>query len=146
MYYIKDSNDKIVLADDNLQRLKDTLLFKPELKEEDIVEVPEGYIIDNFELITTEEKESRDTQKEKERVAMLKMTPLDFLKAINKLGISYDTVKEIMAANPEVEMEMKYCQNVYRGHDMINKFAEQYGITSDQLDKIFKEANGEEVE
>lgn len=145
MYYI-EQNNKIVLADEDLNRLKDTLDFMPQYKELEIKEVPEGYTIDNFELITTEEKESRDTQKEKERVAMLKMTPLDFLKAINKLGISYDTVKEIMAVNPEVEMEMKYCQNVYRGHEMINKFAEQYGITSDQLDKIFKEANGEEVE
>lgn len=76
-------------------------------------------------------------------LAMMKMTPLDFLKALNKLGITYDTIKEIIKANPEVEMEMNYCQNVYRGHPMIEQFAKQYGISDETLDYIFKKANGE---
>ena len=87
--------------------------------------------------------EEEQAQKEKERIAMLHMTPLDFLKAIIKMGISYDTIKGIMEANPEVDMEMKYCQNVYRGHPMINQFATQFGVSQEQLDYIFKKANGE---
>lgn len=75
-------------------------------------------------------------------LSMLKMTPLDFLKALLQLGISYETIKSIMEANPSVEMEMKYCQNVYRGHPMIAQFAAQYGIADEMLDEIFKKANG----
>ena len=75
-------------------------------------------------------------------LAMLKMTPLDFLKALLQLGISYETIKSIMEANPAVEMEMKYCQNVYRGHPMIAQFAAQYGISDEVLDNIFEKANG----
>jgi len=79
-------------------------------------------------------------------LSMLKMTPLDFLKALLQLGISYDTIKSIMEANPAVEMEMKYCQNVYRGHPMITQFAQQYGISDEVLDAIFIKANERKVE
>lgn len=101
------------------------------------------YIYENGEVILNPNYEEEQAQKEKERVAMLHMTPLDFLKAIIKMGISYDTIKGIMEANPEVDMEMKYCQNVYRGHPMINQFATQFGVSQEQLDYIFKKANGE---
>lgn len=121
-------------------------------------EYPEGlydFVINNGYTLTELEpiEETRQVQiveipkptpeEEQQRVAMLHMTPLDFLKAIIKLGISYDTIKGIMEANPEVDMEMKYCQNVYRGHPMINQFAEQFGVSQEQLDYIFKKANGE---
>lgn len=101
------------------------------------------YIYENGEVILNPNYEEEQAQKERERVAMLHMTPLDFLKAIIKMGISYDTIKGIMEANPEVDMEMKYCQNVYRGHPMINQFATQFGVSQEQLDYIFKKANGE---
>lgn len=101
------------------------------------------YKYENGEVILNPNYEEEQAQKEKERVAMLHMTPLDFLKAIIKMGISYDTIKGIMEANPEVDMEMKYCQNVYRGHPMINQFATQFGVSQEQLDYIFKKANGE---
>lgn len=78
----------------------------------------------------------------RQRIMDLRMTPLDFLKAIIKLGISYDTIKQLMEANPEVDMEMRYCQNVYRKHPMLEQFATQFGVTSEQLDNIFIEANG----
>lgn len=76
----------------------------------------------------------------------LKMTPLDFLKALDMVGIDYDTVKQIMASNPMVERELMYCQFVYRKHPMIEQFAQQYGITDEQLDYIFKQANNPKVE
>ena len=101
------------------------------------------YIYQDGEIILDPDYEQKQEQKERERVAMLHMTPLDFLKAIIKMGISYDTIKGIMEANPEVDMEMKYCQNVYRGHPMVNQFATQFGVSQEQLDYIFKKANGE---
>ena len=101
------------------------------------------YIYNGKDLVLDPDYEQKQEQKERERVAMLHMTPLDFLKAIIKMGISYDTIKGIMEANPEVDMEMKYCQNVYRGHPMVNQFATQFGVSQEQLDYIFKKANGE---
>lgn len=46
MYIILDKQDKekIVLADDNLKRLQDTLLFKPEFSKADILEVADDEV------------------------------------------------------------------------------------------------------
>ena len=142
MYYVEQDN-KIVLFDTDRQRLENTMLFAPQYEGLEIQETAEGYTIVDFKLVTVEEAEQEAQAKEHERVMKLYMTPLDFLKALNKIGITYATVKQIMEANPEVEMEMKFCQNVYRGHPMIEQFAEQFGVSNEQLDYIFKKANGE---
>lgn len=96
-------------------------------------------------LVRNPNYEQEEAERERQRIMELKMTPLDFLKALELLGITYEQVKAIMEANPLVEREMRYCSNVYRKHPMIEQFAQQYGITSEQLDYIFKKANGEEV-
>ena len=143
MYYIQQ-DDNIVLFDIDRQRLEGTLKFTPQYKGLEIQETEEGYTIVDFQLITIEKAEQEAQEKERERVMKLHMTPLDFLKALIKIGITYETVKQIMEANPEVEMEMKFCQNVYRGHPMIEQFAQQFGVSDETLDYIFKKANGEE--
>ena len=71
------------------------------------------------------------------------MTPLDFLKAIEQYGITYDMVKQFMEQNPLIERELRFCQNVYRKHPMLDELA-NYGITSEILDSIFIQANTKE--
>ena len=58
-YIIKD--EKIVLFDEDKQKLQNTIAFMPQFQGLEIKEVEEGYVIDNFELITIEEKEKRET-------------------------------------------------------------------------------------
>lgn len=105
---------------------------------------PNKYMWNGTEIVENPNYEAEKQAKERARLDMLSMTPLDFLKALNQIGITYATVKQIMDENPEVDMEMRYCQNVYRGHPMINQFAQQFGVSSEQLDYMFKKANGEE--
>lgn len=140
MYYVFIENNKI--NGTGQCRCLNESVTNLEISEE-IYNNIDHYIYQDGELIINPNYEEEQAQKERERVAMLHMTPLDFLKAIIKMGISYDTIKGIMEANPEVDMEMKYCQNVYRGHPMINQFATQFGVSQEQLDYIFKKANGE---
>lgn len=143
MYYIiKD--DKITLYHDNRKVIENTIKYSEEYKDAEILETAEGYTIINGELITIEEAEEIAKEREHERIMELKMTPLDFLKAIEQYGITYDMVKQFMEQNPLIERELRFCQNVYRKHPMLNELAE-YGITSEILDTIFKKANGEEV-
>lgn len=144
MYYA-EYNNNIVAYHNTVDELNQVLAMLPQYKGAEIKEVPDGYIISsNYKLITVEEFRREQAQKEQERIMKLHMTPLDFLKALNKIGITYETVKQIMEANPEVEMEMKFCQNVYRGHPMIIQFAQQFNVPDETLDYIFKKANGEE--
>jgi hypothetical protein len=139
MYYIEQDN-KIVLFNDNEQELKDTLLFMPQYKDLEIQETKEGYTVYNYQLVTLEEAKELKKQEEHTKTMELKMTPLDFLKAIEQYGITYDMVKQFMEQNPLIERELRFCQNVYRKHPMLNELA-TYGITSGILDNIFIQAN-----
>lgn len=104
---------------------------------------PDKYIWNGSEVVENPDYEEIKRQKEQARIMEMKMTPLDFLKAIEQYGITYDMVKQFMAENPLVERELRFCQFVYRKHPMLQSLSE-YGITSEILDHIFKVANGEE--
>ena len=65
MFYIKDNN-KIVLFDEDKQKLQDTIAFMPQYQGLEIKEVEEGYVIYDFELMTVEEMEAKQAQKERE--------------------------------------------------------------------------------
>ena len=92
------------------------------------------YLIDKCPMKTDKEKELE----EKKRVAMLKMTPRDFLLAITQMGVDFAKIKELMASNPQVEIELNYCNYVYRGNALLDQLCGQFGITTTQLDELFK--------
>lgn len=76
-------------------------------------------------------------ERERERIAMLKMTPRDFLLAITSMGIEWAQIKELMAQNPQVEIELNYCQYVYRGNPLLDDLCGNFGVTPEQLDELF---------
>lgn len=92
------------------------------------------YLIDKCPMKANEEKELE----ERKRVAMLKMTPRDFLLAITQMGVDFAKIKELMASNPQVEIELNYCNYVYRGNPLLDQLCGQFGITTAQLDELFK--------
>ena len=90
MFYIQQDN-KIVLVDENLERLQNTIAIMPQYEGLEIKEVEEGYVIYDFELMTVEEMEAKQAQKEQERIALLNMTGTDVERAIYKVkGIDFD--------------------------------------------------------
>jgi len=104
---------------------------------------PDKYMWNGAGVVENPDYEEIKQQKEQARIMEMRMTPLDFLKAIEQYGITYDMVKQFMEENPLVERELRFCQFVYRKHPMLKSLSE-YGITSEILDHIFKVANGEE--
>ncbi len=95
---------------------------------------------------TDEEKVEREEQERKLEIASLCMTRLDFIKALETIGISWQTIKGLMEMYPEVEKELMMCSNVYRGNPLIDQFAQTFGITSEQLDELFIQVcNSKEV-
>lgn len=95
-------------------------------------------IISDGKLITNPDYQKEKEQEEKKRVAMLKMTPRDFLLAITQMGVDFAKIKELMATNPQVEIELNYCNYVYRGNALLDQLCGQFGITTTQLDELFK--------
>lgn len=80
---------------------------------------------------------------EQERIKSLKMTKRVFALALQELGISYTKLKELIATNENAQLEWDLCIELDRSNPLLDTMAAQMNITSDQLDYIFRKANGE---
>ena len=144
MYYIENDN-KIVLFDEDKQKLQNTIVFMPQYEGLEIKEVEEGYVIYDFELMTIEEKEAKETQKERERLDMLFLTGADVERGIYQAkGMDFDDIIEFVTANPPVCFDVKALKielkanHFYRGNPYVNAVGALLGFTEEQLDKFFE--------
>lgn len=129
--YIAKQNDLIVLAGDSIEALEKATLLMPNIT---IEKTDIEYVNVGGEYVTPEVA----IEKEKERVAMLKMTPRDFLLAITNMGVEWSAIKALMDSNPQVAIELQFCNNVYRGNPLLDQLCGQFNVTSEQLDELFK--------
>ena len=87
--------------------------------------------------------EQEAKQIERDKINRLSMTPLDFIKALEKFaGITYAQVKELCDTYPEIDRELRFCQNVYRNNPMFSQEAlaqlpEAFRLTDEQIDNLF---------
>jgi len=99
-------------------------------------------------LVGTPPPERDLEQEDKENIAKLHVTRLDFINILESLGISWINVKAFMANYPEVEKELMMCSNVYRGNELINNMIpvinKAFGltITESDLDEAFIQVCG----
>ena len=129
--FIAKQNDLIVLTGDSREDLEKATLLMPNIT---IEETDIEYVNVGGKYVTPEVA----IEKEKERVAMLKMTPRDFLLAITNMGVEWTAIKALMDSNPQVAIELQFCNNVYRGNPLLDQLCGQFNITSEQLDELFK--------
>ena len=129
--YIAKQNDLIVLTGDSREALEKATLLMPNIT---IEETDIEYVNVGGEYVTPEVA----IEKEKERIAMLKMTPRDFLLAITNMGVEWSAIKALMDNNPQVAIELQFCNNVYRGNPLLDQLCGQFNVTSEQLDELFK--------
>ena len=66
MFYIQQDN-KIVLFDEDKQKLQDTIAFMPQYKGLEIKEVQKGYVVYDFKLMTVEEMNEQLLLEEKNK-------------------------------------------------------------------------------
>ena len=129
--YIAKQNAFIVLTGHSREALEKATLLMPNIT---IEETDIEYVNVGGKYVTPEVA----IEKEKERVAMLKMTPRDFLLAITNMGVEWTAIKALMDSNPQVAIELQFCNNVYRGNPLLDQLCGQFNITSEQLDELFK--------
>lgn len=137
MYYIEKEN-KILIADDKLDRLNNTLEFMPDLQGLEILETDRNIIIVDNEFRFEDEVQERLAEIEAERVALLKMTPRDFLLALVNMGVDFKQVEQLLDENPQAKIELNYCNHIYRGNPLLDQLAPKFNITKEQLDQLFK--------
>ena len=101
------------------------------------------YILSGWDVILNPSYEKEQELKEKERIARLSMTKLDFANCLEKVGVTYEQLKELLASNREAQRQWELCERVYRFNPLLEELAGVFNITPEQLDTMFKQANGE---
>ena len=140
MFYIQQ-DDKIVLFDEDKQKLQDTITFMPQYEGLEIKEVRKGYVIYNSELMTVEEMEAKEAQKERERLNHLTCTALDIATLIKTLGLTDTEILQFLNANPSIQLQLTLCKDVYCG--VVRqlcpiKLSEKLTLTDEMVVAFFK--------
>jgi hypothetical protein len=102
--------------------------------------------IDNNWYLTELCPMKTDEQKELEenvRISKLTCTKRVFALMLQELGITYTMLKELIATNEQAQLEWDLCVELERQNPLLDVMAMQLGITSEQLDGLFRYANGE---
>jgi hypothetical protein len=105
----------------------------------------QGYVIEETE---TELQALGYTEDELElqeniRISKLTCTKRVFALMLQELGISYTMLKQLIATNEQAQLEWDLCVELQRSNPLLDVMALQLGITSEQLDGLFRYANGE---
>jgi hypothetical protein len=102
------------------------------------------YVLNGDEYVLKDEDyEAEQAKKEAERVSKLTCTKRVFALMLQELGITYTMLKELIATNELAQLEWDLCVELERGNPLLDIMAYPLGITSEQLDGLFKYANGE---
>lgn len=102
------------------------------------------YVLDGDEYVLKDEVwEEKQRQAEKERIGNLTCTKRVFALMLQELGISYLQLKELIATNEQAQLEWDLCVELERKNPLLDIMALQLGITAEQLDGLFRYANGE---
>ena len=95
------------------------------------------------DIYGTPEYEEIKRQKEAERISHLKCTKRVLALILQEMGISYSQLKELIATSEQAQLEWDLCIELERCNPLIDIFGHSLGISSEQIDNIFKYANGE---
>ena len=87
--------------------------------------------------------EAKQDAKEAERVAKLTCTKRVFALMLQEMGITYAQLKALIATNEQAQLEWDLCVELERGNPLLDVMASELHITPEQLDGLFKYANGE---
>lgn len=149
MFYITKDN-VIVLCDEDRERLVGTLAFMPQYEGLEVLQTNENETIVDGELLTLEEAEEINKQKEAERIAMLNLTAADVERAIYKAkGMDFEdivtqleTLKQVDGDNLDIDVKALKIElranNFYRGNPYIDAVGNLLGFTSEQLNEFFE--------
>ena len=103
------------------------------------------YIVKDGELVPNENYEAEQAEKEKERIAKLTMTPLDFINFLVSTGLTLEQINEYLETHLDVKMQLTYCQYVYCGVacSLMPISIGDKIITEDMVVEAFKKKYGE---
>lgn len=150
MFYIEKDNIVIGINEDREEFIA-ILKYRPDLKEEDIKEVPKGYIaIAGKPLMSKENYNKEVKQVERNRLNMLSMTRGDMFEAlILSKGITKAQIRTMIENDPTLDTitralylnRFDEALEFYRGYPIFDLLGSSLDITSDMLDNFFETKN-----
>lgn len=143
MFYLMVENNEIIGASECISGGDITDVEVSQELYNSFIEDNDRYIYNGENIIVNPDYEQIKEQKEKERIGNLTMTKRVFALGLQQLGITYSQLKALIATNEQAQLEWDLCIELQRNNPLLDVMASQMGITSMQLDNMFKQANGE---
>lgn len=142
MYYTIQNNGLLIAdTEQALTRFYDNVLLLPEDYEEG------KYIVVSGELVLNPNYEEEQAEKERERIAHLKCTKRVFVLMLEQLGLDYfEQIEPMINANRDAKLQWTLCVELERSNPLLDAIGGELGITHEQLDNLFRYANGEITE
>ena len=83
-------------------------------------------------------------QREAERISRLKCTKRVFILMLEQLGFDYfEQIVPLIESDRQAKLEWELCVELERSNPLLDILARRIGVSSEQLDDLFKYANGE---
>lgn len=102
------------------------------------------YVISDGKLIKNPNYDEQKQTREKERISHLKCTKRVFVLMLEQIGLDYfEQILPLIKANRQAELEWELCVELERANPLLDLMGSQLGVTPEQIDKLFKYANGE---
>lgn len=136
MYYVEENN-KLVLFDEDKEKLQNTLSFMPQYRGLEIFETKRPIV--DFEFADTEEYKQEQAQKERQRLNMLNLTKADVLLALYQdKGLTPDDIKAMLKDNTPALIKFDYASSYYRSDEVVNALGLALGYTTEDMDYLFE--------
>lgn len=136
MFIAKDKNIIVAIGD-----TKEELMEDLKLKNYDIIqETDVVYKMYKGSYLT----EKEIAKKEKERISHLKCTKRVLVLLLQEYGKDYyNDILPLIEANKQAKLEWDLCVELERSNPLLDSIGQQLGITPEEIDNLFKYANGE---
>ena len=105
------------------------------------------FIIQDGKLVINPNYEEEQAEKERERISHLKCTKRVFVLMLEQLGLDYfEQIEPMINANRDAKLQWTLCVELERSNPLLDAIGGELGITHEQLDNLFRYANGEITE
>lgn len=145
-YYILNEEEKIVLFDEDKQKLENTLLFTPQFSKEDIKTTTREIVEfeGNYYFATSKEYKDLKTKADAEKLARYSLTKREvFLAIYQDKGITPEQIRAQISTE-EGKIEFDYANDYFRGNPLIDQIGLALGYTTEQLNYLFENGCFEE--
>jgi hypothetical protein len=141
MFYQVKNN---ILTEWGDYKFSDFCIELPDITMEEYNKQPNKYILEKGKLIPNPNYEQEEEQKERERISHLTCTKRVFVLMLEQLGLDYfERIEPLINANRQARLEWSLCVELERNNPLLDAIGGELGITPEQLDNLFKYANGE---